>query len=206
MNYPINFVKSSPRPAAASQFCGFPIPTRDQRIYFSFVDTLIQYNWPLRRIYHSTQTRKCPLLLFSRDRNLNQKSSILISLNSKSVGWGKGSWSKWNGMKPFKYFSFRVIKLTHPALNILIIYRNPRLPGVERPGCGWWWRALDPGAGAGQCQQGVSSCYCGDQDWDQDHPLLSLSGHPATLLPCQGNSFHAATKDLRMINCRLVTL
>ena len=83
MNYPINFVKSSPRPAAASQFCGFPIPTGDQRIYFSFVDTLIQYNWPLRRIYHSTQTRKCPLFLFSRDRNLNQKSSILISLNSK---------------------------------------------------------------------------------------------------------------------------
>ena len=119
MNYPINFVKSSPRPAAASQFCGFPIPTRDQRIYFSSVDTLIQYNWPLRRIYHSTQTRKCPLFLFSRDRNLNQKSSILISLNSKSVGWGKGWWSKWNGMKPFKYFSFRMIKLTHPALNIL---------------------------------------------------------------------------------------
>ena len=119
MNYPINFVKSSPRPAAASQFCGFPIPTRDQRIYFSFVDTLIQYNWPLRRIYHSTQTRKCPLFLFSRDRNLNQKSSILISLNLKSVGWGKGWWSKWNGMKPFKYFSFRMIKLTHPALNIL---------------------------------------------------------------------------------------
>ena len=88
MNYPINFVKSSPRPAAASQFCGFPIPTRDQRIYFSFVDTLIQYNWPLRRIYHSTQTRKCPLFLFSRDRNLNQKSSILISLNSKL--WAKG--------------------------------------------------------------------------------------------------------------------
>ena len=28
----------------------------------------------------------------------------------------------------------------------------------------------------------------------------------ATLLPCQGNSFHAATKDLRMINCRLVRL
>ena len=83
MNYPINFVKSSPRPAAASQFCGFPIPTGDQGIYFSFVDTLIQYNWPLRRIYHSTQTRKCPLFLFSRDRNLNQKSSILISLNSK---------------------------------------------------------------------------------------------------------------------------
>ena len=99
MNYPINFVKSSPRPAAASQFCGFPIPTRDQRIYFSFVDTLIQYNWPLRRVYHSTQTRKCPLFLFSRDRNLNQKSSILISLNSKL--WAKGrvddlNETKWN--------------------------------------------------------------------------------------------------------------